>query len=220
MLCPDCDNVKHPWRSLLFRSLLCVRIKRDGDQGMRRRGGLAMLGAERRLQESADEGRAAGNSALRCRLAKLPFRQADDRCGHRRLERVRRRLWFAGGQRRHRAARRAGHRTAGLRPRADLYRTLLPHSASRRRCRRRGAGCHRERIARRQGQGAGGPLLRTARRQNSRPYPGLLVALRDLAHQSSQSLQAGDHQPRRCEGDRRRGPREGFYGAEDQYFYL
>jgi hypothetical protein len=47
-----------------------------------------------------------------------------------------------------------------------------------------------------------------------------LVALRDLAHQSSQSLQAGDHQPRRCEGDRRRGPREGFYGAEDQYFYL
>src|SRR6202047_1213130 len=67
-----------------------------------------MLGPERRLRESAGEGRGAGNSALRCRLAKLPFPQADDRCGHRRLERVRRGLWFAGGRRRHRAAGRAG----------------------------------------------------------------------------------------------------------------
>jgi len=55
-----------------------------------------MLGPERRFWESADEGRGAGNSPLRCRLAKLPFPQTDDRCGHRRLERVRRGLWFAG----------------------------------------------------------------------------------------------------------------------------
>jgi len=33
------------------------------------------------------------------------------------------------------------------------------------------------------GQGAGRALLRTARRQDPRPHPGLLVAVRDLAHQ-------------------------------------
>ena len=43
---------------------------------------------------------------------------------------------------------------------------------------------HRERAARRQGQGARRALLRAARRQDARPHPRLLVALRDLAHQS------------------------------------
>ena len=47
-----------------------------------------------------------------------------------------------------------------------------------------------------------------ARRQDPRPGPGLLVALRDLAHQPSESLQAGDHRSRRRQRDRRRGPRQ------------
>ena len=40
--------------------------------------------------------------------------------------------------------------------------------------------------------------------------PRLLVALRDLAHQPSGLLQAGHHRPRRRQGDRPRGAREGL----------
>ena len=51
----------------------------------------------------------------------------------------------------------------------------------------------------------GRALLRTARRQDPRPRPGLLVALRDLAHQPSRLVQARDHRSRRRQGDRTRG---------------
>ena len=69
----------------------------------------------------------------------------------------------------------------------------------------------RERAARRQGQGARRAVLRAARRQGARPHPRLLVALRDLAHQSSELLQARHHRPRRRQGDRPRGAREGLH---------
>jgi galactonate dehydratase len=64
---------------------------------------------------------------------------------------------------------------------ADLFAATRPH----RRRGRAGAGRDRKRAARRQGQAARRALLRTARRQDPRPHPGLLVALRHLAHQSS-----------------------------------
>jgi len=53
-----------------------------------------------------------------------------------------------------------------------------------------------------------GALPRAPRRQASRPYPGLWVALRDLADRSSDPVQARNHQPGRRKGDRRRGARE------------
>ena len=46
-------------------------------------------------------------------------------------------------------------------------------------------------------QGARRAVLRAARRQDARPHPRLLVALRDLAHQPPDALRAGDHRPRR-----------------------
>src|SRR5713101_6570842 len=57
---------------------------------------------------------------------------------------------------------------------------------------RAGARRNRERAARCQGQAPRRALLRTARRQDSRPRSRLLVALRDLAHQSSELVQATD----------------------------
>ena len=44
--------------------------------------------------------------------------------------------------------------------------------------------------------------------------------LRDLADQSSDPLQAGDHQPRRRRGAWSRGAPEGLYGAEDQRLHV
>jgi L-alanine-DL-glutamate epimerase-like enolase superfamily enzyme len=44
--------------------------------------------------------------------------------------------------------------------------------------------------------------------------------LRDLADQPSNTLSAGDHQPRRRQGARRRSPREGLYRAQDQHLSL
>ena len=69
-------------------------------------------------------------------------------------------------------------------------------------------------------QGARRAVLRTARRQDARPHPALLVALRDVAHQPSRLVQASDHRPRRRQGDRPRGPREEIHRAEDQHLHL
>ena len=92
--------------------------------------------------------------------------------------------------------------------RADLRRTVFRDAAGRRRRGGAGARRHRERIARRQGQGARRALLRTARRKDPRPHPGLLVALRDLAHQPSRLVQARDHRSRWRQVDRSRGARK------------
>ena len=81
-------------------------------------------------------------------------------------------------------------------------------------------GRHRERAARRQGQGARRAVLRAARRQGARPHPRVLVALRDVAHQSSDLLQARHHRPRRRQGDRPRGAREELHRAQDQHLHL
>ena len=137
------------------------------------------------------------NARLRRRLAELPLRQDHDRGRHRRLERVRRGLWRARRDRGDRAAGGARGRQERLPARADLRRTVCRDAAGRRRRGGAGARRHRERAARRQGQGAGRALLRIARRQDPRPHPGLLVALRDLAHQSSRLVQAGDYRSRR-----------------------
>ena len=63
-------------------------------------------------------------------------------------------------------------------------------------------------------------VLRAARRQAARPHPALLVALRHVAHQPSRLVQASDHRPRRRQGDRPRGAREGFRRAQDQHLHL
>ena len=136
------------------------------------------------------------NALLRRRLAQLSLRQDHDRRRHRRLERIRRRLWRARRHRGDRTAVGAGGRQERVPARADLRGTVCRHASGRRRRGGAGARRHRERAARRQGQGARRALLRIARRKNPRPHPGLLVALRDLAHQSSGLVQAGDHRPR------------------------
>ena len=158
---------------------------------------------------------------LRRRLAKLPFRQDHHRRRRRRLERIRRRL---------RLARASAPRSSGSR-RAWSGRTRCSMSASMPSCSPRPAPRPAASIA--QALGAienalldvkakvlGRALLRTARRQDPRPHPGLLVALRDLAHQSSRLVQAGDHRSRRRQGDRPRGAREEIHRAEDQHLHL
>ena len=117
-------------------------------------------------------------------------------------------------------ARRQGHRSERERSRAHLCGALCGDASGRRR--RRGAGDRRdrERAARCQGEGARRAGLRAARRQAARPHSALLVALRDVAHQSSDLLQAGDHRSRRREGDRPRGAREGLSRRQDQHLHL
>ena len=134
-----------------------------------------------------------------------------------RLVRIRRGLWRAGSRHGHQQARGPRHRPAGRRAREDLRRALFDHAAGGRRRRRAGAGRHRERAARCQGQGAGRAVLRAARRQGARQDPRVLVALRDVAHQSSDLLQAGDHRSRGHQGDGPRSAREGVFGAQDQH---
>jgi len=75
---------------------------------------------------------------------------------------------ISGGQRGNRAARRAGHRTESIRPRADLYRALLLHPASGGRRGRRRTRCHRKCSSQYQGQGTRGALPYPARRQGAR----------------------------------------------------
>ncbi len=79
----------------------------------------------------------------------------------------------------------ACRRPAGRRARAHLRRALLRHPPGRRRHRRARHGRDRERAARRQGEGTRRAGVRAARRQDPRPHPRVLVALRHLADQSS-----------------------------------
>ena len=166
------------------------------------------------------EGHEHRDAVLRRGLAQLPLRQAHHRHRHRRLERVRRGLRRPGRERRDRAAVAARRGAGGRLPRADLRRAVLRHAASRRRHRRLRPGRHRERVARRQGQGPGCAGLRTPGRQGARSHPRLLVALRHVAHQSSDPLCPGDHRHRRREGDRAGSTRERFRCAQDQHLHL
>ncbi len=82
-------------------------------------------------------------------------------------------------------ARRQGRRPERQRSRAHLCRALCGDASGR--GRRGGAGDRRdrERAARCESESARRAGLRAARRQAARPHSALLVALRDLAHQSS-----------------------------------
>ena len=150
------------------------------------------------------------------------FVKLDDRRGHRRLERVRRGLRLARRHRGDRAARRA-RRRPGRRRRtsASTPSSTAPTRPARGRRRRRGDGRDRERAARRQGQGARRAVLRAARRQAARPHPASTGRTAPRGASTIPSCyQAGDHRPRRRQGDRPRGAREGFQRAQDQHLHL
>jgi choline dehydrogenase-like flavoprotein len=78
------------------------------------------------------------DSLMRCGLAQLSLREADDRRRHRRLERVRRGLRLAGRRAGHRAADATRDRPARRPARAHLRRAHLPHAPRDRRRRGRG----------------------------------------------------------------------------------
>ncbi len=79
--------------------------------------------------DSHGEGNGHRDAGLRCGLAQLPVRQADDRLRHRRLERVRGGVRLTRRRHRDRPARAARHRPAGGRARAHLRRPPLRHTA-------------------------------------------------------------------------------------------
>ena len=81
-----------------------------------------------------------------------------------------------------------------------------------------GPGRHRERPARRQGQGIGVPCLHVAGRQRCAGDPALLVALRDVANQSTRMVPAGDREPGRRQGDGRGGRDKGFTALKTNIF--
>ena len=162
------------------------------------------------------------DARLRCGLAQLPLRQAHHRRRHRRLERVRRRLRLAGRRRRHRAAGAARRRPAGRRARAHLRRALL---------RRRGPAAggvvaqahrrHRERAARRQGQGArraratscSAARCATASASTGRTArPGASI-IRPTTSPPSPTSTASRRSAARC-------ARRGFTRAQDQHLHL
>ena len=66
----------------------------------------------------------------------------------------------------------------------------------------------------------GVPVLRAAGRQDARPHPRVLVALRYVAHQSPDLVQAGHHRSRRRQGDGAGGAREALHRHEDQHLRL
>ena len=103
------------------------------------RSAAAVLGFAGCAGENANEGHQGRDARLRRGLAQLPFRQAHDRRGHRRLERVRRGLRLARRRHRDRAPGPARGRAGGRRARAHLRRALQRHPAGLRRRRRPGA---------------------------------------------------------------------------------
>ena len=69
-------------------------------------------------------------------------------------------------------------------------------------------------------KGARRAVLPVARRQGARPHSRVLVALRDVADQSPDLLQARDHRSRRRQEHRPRGAREGLYRLQDEHLRL